>query len=78
MKLLVTLLESQSNILLHRNIITIILKIYHGNGSQTQMHLNCVFLDQKLKIVISDQYLDGFSKNMVAIKQHAIVEKKSR
>ena len=39
------------------------------------MHLYCVFLDQKVKIVISYLKWVGFSKNMAAIKQHAIVEK---
>ena len=40
-----------------------------------QMHLHCVFLDQKVKITISKMNWDGFFQNMTAIKQHAIVEK---
>ena len=41
------------------------------------MHLYCVFLDQKVKIVISNGNWDGVSKHMAAIKQHAIVEKRA-
>ena len=39
------------------------------------MQLYCVFLDQKVKIVISKWNQDGFSQNMAAISQHAVVEK---
>ena len=42
-----------------------------------QMHLYCVFLDQKIKIVISNLNQDRFFQNTAAIKQHAIVEKKN-
>ena len=41
------------------------------------MHLYCVFLDQKVKIVISYLNQTGFSQNMAAITQHAIVEKRA-
>ena len=35
----------------------------------------CVFLDQNVKIVISNLDQDGISQNMAAVTQHAIVEK---
>ena len=45
------------------------------------MHLNCVFLDQKVKMVISNLNQDGvfpkYGQNMAAITQHAIVEKRA-
>ena len=37
------------------------------------MHLHCVFLDQEVKIVISNRNRDA--KHMAAINQHAAVEK---
>ena len=42
-----------------------------------QMNLNCVFLDQKVKIVFSNRNWDGFFKYMAATKQHPIVEKRA-
>ena len=41
------------------------------------MHLYCVFLDQKVKILISYLKQEGVSRNMAAITQHAIVEKRA-
>ena len=41
-----------------------------------QMHLYCVFLGQKEK-KNSDRTGVGYSKNMTAIKQHAIVNKRA-
>ena len=41
------------------------------------MHLYCVFLDQKVKMVIPNLNQDGVSQNMAAITQHAIVEKRA-
>ena len=41
------------------------------------MHLYFVFLEQKVKIVISKGTGMGFSKKMAAINQHATIEKKA-
>ena len=41
------------------------------------MHLYCVFLDQKVKMAISNLNQDGVFLNMATITQHAIDEKRA-
>ena len=41
------------------------------------MHLYCVFLDQKVKMVISNLNQDGVFPKLATITHHAIVEKRA-
>ena len=41
------------------------------------MHFYCVFLDEKVKNIDFELTRTGFSQNMTAITQHAIVEKRA-